>query len=78
MLRGSPNLRRLNEVACEETRVVWGSLWLARLAEDRRYALRWLAHPVLRQFFALSIGAIPRIFSLINTLLRILPVGKPE
>jgi hypothetical protein len=68
----------------EDTRQAWGWLWLGRLAQDVRYALRLLARTpgftaVAVLVFALGIGANTAVFSLINSLmLRTLPVEKPE
>src|SRR5215472_5615602 len=68
----------------EDTRQVWGWLWLARMAQDGRYALRLLARSsgftaVAVLVFGLGIGANTAVFSLVNSLLlRTLPVEKPE
>jgi predicted permease len=67
----------------EDTRQVWGWLWLARLAQDGHYALRLLARSpgfsaTAVLVFGLGIGANTAVFSLVNSLLlRTLPVEKP-
>lgn len=71
-------------LVAEDTRQVWGWIWLSRLAQDARYALRLLTRSpgftaVAVLVFALGIGANTAVFSLINSLLlRTLPVDKPE
>src|ERR1700730_11509625 len=68
----------------EDTREAWGWLWIGRLAQDVRYALRLLARTpgftaVAVLVFALGIGANTAVFSLIDlVMLRALPVDKPE
>ena len=68
----------------EESREMWGWIWLERFAQDLRYGLRTtLKNPgfsaVVVLTLALGIGANTAIFSLINAaLLKRLPVRQPE
>ena len=78
--------RTLGNIALvkENVRDAWGWMWLDRLAQDLRYAIRTLrkspafaATAVLS--LALGIGASTAIFSLIDALLlRLLPVRDPQ
>ena len=68
----------------ESTREAWGWMWLERIAQDVRYALRTMgknrgftATAVLS--LALGIGANTAIFSILNAvILRSLPVEDPQ
>src|SRR5579862_2879351 len=68
----------------EDTRAAWGWIWIDRLMQDLRYALRTLRRSpgfttAAVICLAVGIGANTAIFSLIDaTLLRTLPVPEPE
>src|SRR5688572_17893151 len=79
-------LRELGSVAliAEDTRSTWGWIWIERVGQDVRYALRMMRR---RPGFALAailtlmlgIGGNTAMFSLMNALLmRSLPVERPE
>ena len=72
------------ERAKEESRDRRGTLWLERLRQDVRYAMRSLAHHpsftlAVVLTLAIGIGANTAMFTLVNALmLRTLPVPHPE
>jgi predicted permease len=68
----------------EVTREMWGGMWLERLVQDARYALRLLRRTPTFAFVAIlslavGIGANTAIFQVINAVrLRALPVARPH
>lgn len=71
-------------LAKEDTRAVWTHLWLERLREDVRFAVRLVRRDpafsvITLMVLALGIGATTAMFSIVNTvLLRPLPFREPD
>ena len=68
----------------ETTRQMWGWLWLERIAQDLRYALRLMARSravtaMVVLSLAVGIGAASTVFALIDAIeLKPLPVSNPD
>src|SRR5712692_9209328 len=79
-------LRKFGKIALakESTRESWGFVWLSRLGQDLRYALRTLRRSpgfaaVAILSLSLGIGANTAIFSMMDAILwRVLPVRNPS
>jgi hypothetical protein len=71
-------------LAKEDTRAVWTRLWLERLRQDIRFAVRMLRRnpgfsAVTLIVLAMGIGATTAMFSIVNSVLfRPLPFREPD